>query len=342
MTVESPKVSVVIPTLNAGPGFGELLEKLRAQRVDFDYEVLVIDSGSTDGTAELARRYGATVYEIPRCEFNHGATRNLGISLARGEYVALTVQDAVPLDERWLTTMVENLEQDERVAGVYGRQIPRPESSVLTRTGVNNRATAGLERREQFADDPKGYGAMPPYKRRRLAVFDNVSSCLRRSVWEEFPFEKADFGEDLRWGRRVIEAGYKIVYEPRSAVMHSHERGPVYELRRHYVNQLILLELFGVRMVPSLGRLSEGIRQSSLHYYRLLRQEKAPGGVLRSMLLAIKYAVPAQVGAYLGGRGGYFGAKIDLPAEPQGLRTLIYRLSPRVFGPLNRFLSKGI
>ncbi len=118
------KVSVVIPTFNAGPEFEELLQKISSQERDFEHEIVVVDSESTDGTAELARRYGATVHQIAKQKFNHGATRNLGISLSRGEYIALTVQDSVPLDERWLYAMVENLERDERVAGVYSRQLP--------------------------------------------------------------------------------------------------------------------------------------------------------------------------------------------------------------------------
>jgi len=321
------KVSVVIPTLNAGPEFEELLERISAQEVDFDVEVLVIDSGSTDGTDELARHYGATVYQIRRQQFNHGATRNLGISLARGEYVALTVQDAVPLDEQWLATMVENLERDGRVAGVYSRQIPHKNSGVLTRVLVNRLATASLERREQFAESPKRYGKMPPRKRRRLAVYDDVSSCLRRSVWEELPYDATDFGEDIRWGKKVVEAGYKLVYEPRSAVLHSHERGAVYDLKRYYMDQRVLLELFGLRLVPNLVHLFLGIPRSSLHLYRLLRQEKelAASGALVLMLLAVKYAVPAQVGNYLGVRS-----------------ESIARLSPRAYGRLHRYLSRGI
>jgi rhamnosyltransferase len=325
--LELTNVSVVIPTLNAGPEFEELLKKISAQEGDLDVEVLVIDSGSTDGTVELARRYGATVHQISKAEFNHGATRNLGISLARGEYVALTVQDAVPLDERWLATMVENLEQDERVAGVYSRQIPRQEASALTRALVNSLALASLERREQFAKSPEEYRKMPPRKRRRLAAFDDVSSCLRRSVWEELPYEKTNFGEDIRWGKRVVEAGYKVVYEPRSAVFHSHERGVVYDLRRYYMDQRVLVELFGLKLVPNLARLFLGIPRSSLHLYRLLRQDKelAAKGVLGLMLLAVKYAVPAQIGNYLGVKS-----------------TTIARLSPRAFRKLNRILSKGI
>jgi rhamnosyltransferase len=305
-----PKVSVVIPTLNAGPGFGDLLERLLDQETELGYEVLVIDSGSTDGTAELARRRGAVVHTIPRAEFGHGATRNLGVSLSRGEYVAFIVQDAVPLDGRWLAAMVENLERDDLVAGVYGRQIPRPESAPLTRVLVNGWPTAGLERREQCVEAPALYRALTPAERRSLATFDNVSSCVRRSVWEEIPFEPTGFGEDVRWGKRVVETGYKLVYEPRSAVLHSHERGALYDLRRHYVDGQLLLELFGLAPTPNLALWLLNVLRATVHLYlRLRREEKV---ALGAPLPAAKHAVCSQTGLYLALKKRRLPAGLDL------------------------------
>jgi rhamnosyltransferase len=303
-----------------------LLDKLFVQETNFDYEILVIDSGSTDGTVELARRYGVPVHQLPWEEFDHGATRDLGVSLSSGEYVALIVQDAVPIDERWLAAMVEDLDRDELVAGVYGRQIPHPESSPLTRVLVNDGVTAGLESREQFAGAPKLYRALPPTARRMLASFDNVSSCLRRSVWEEFPFGHTSFGEDLRWGKKVVEAGYKLVYEPRSAVFHSHERGATYDLRRHYVEQRLLLDLFGLALVPNSASLLLNVLRASAYLYRRLRRdEKAIKEAPRLALLAVKHAVFSQSGAYLGVKSRRLAG-----------------VSPRVFAKLDRYLSQGV
>ena len=297
----SPEASIVITTLNAGPDFEELLGRLFSQRADFGYEVVVIDSGSTDATVGLARRYGASVHRIDQNEFNHGATRNLGASLSRGRYVAFVVQDALPVDEGWLSAMVENLEEDETVAGVYGRQIPRPESSPLTRALMDDWPTSGLERREQFAGGPEGYRRMAPATRRAFATFDNVSSCVRRSVWEDLPFESTSFGEDIRWGKAVVEAGYKLVYEPRSAVLHSHERGALYDLRRHYADGLVLQDLFGLVPTPNIWRLFLNVLLSTVHLY-LRRHDKSTVVAPRSLLLALRYAFFSQVGAYLAAR----------------------------------------
>ena len=317
--MSTPRASVVILTFNAGSGFDELLGRLSSQRTSFGYEVLVIDSGSTDGTVGLARRHGASVHQIDPDDFDHGATRNLGASLASGRYVAFLVQDALPVDDFWLASMVDDLDADEKVAGVYGRQIPHPDSSPLTRTLMRDWPTSRLERHEQYAGGP--HGSLPPATRRSLAVFDNVSSCVRRSVWERFPFERTGFGEDLRWGKTVVEAEYKLVYQPGSAVLHSHERGPLYDLRRHYVDGLVLQELFGLTPTPNLPALLLNTLMTCAHLY--LRRV----GVTATLdplflLLAMRYALLSQTGAYLAARRD--------------------RGPSRLYTRIDRFLLKGV
>ncbi len=310
--------------MNAGPFFEEVLGGITAQETDFDYEVLVIDSGSTDGTVETARRHGATVHAISPEGFDHGATRDLGVSLSRGEYVALIVQDALPLDEYWLAAMVEDLRRDERVAGVYSRQIPNPDSSPLTRVLVNSRDTASRERREQYVENPEEYPKLSSEERWRLSGFDNVSSCVRRSVWKEFPFGRTGFGEDLRWGKMVVEAGYKLVYEPRSAVLHSHERGAVYDLRRHYANQRVLLDLFGLELIPNPAVLLVNVLRSAAYLYlRLVREEKVTA--VRALYPAVGHALSSQVGTYVGAKGRRLAGA-----------------NARLYARLDRFFSKGI
>jgi len=312
----------VILTFNAGFGFDELLGRLSSQKTSFGYEVLVIDSGSTDGTVGLARRHGASVHQIDPDDFDHGATRNLGASLASGRYVAFLVQDALPVDDFWLASMVDDLDADEKVAGVYGRQIPRPDSSPLTRTLMRDWPTSRLERHEQYVGG--AYGSLPPVTRRSLAVFDNVSSCVRRSVWERFPFERTGFGEDLRWGKNVVEADYKLVYQPGSAVLHSHERGPLYDLRRHYVDSLVLQELFGLTPTPNLPELLLNTLMTCAHLYLRRVGVTTPLDPL-FLLLAMRYALLSQTGAYLAARRR---------RDP----GTISRLSARI----DRFLLKGI
>lgn len=325
--MSSPRVSIVVLTANAGPAFEALLERLREQETGFSYDILVIDSGSTDGTIPLSQRYGARVHSIRPEEFDHGGTRNLALALSDAEYLAFVVQDALPLNERWLAAMVEDLDEDDKVAGVYGRQVPHPQSSPLTRALVNGFPTAGLERREQRVDPPARYDALSPAERRSLAAFDNVSSCVRRSVLEEMPFERTVFGEDLRWGKRVVESGYSLVYEPRSAVFHSHERGALYDLRRHYVEGQVLLDLFGLAPTPNLALLLLNVLRSAAQLYlRIGRDEKlAPLGWARLAVLAARHAVVSQTGAYLAVTN----------------RQLAGR-APKVSARLDRFLRRGI
>lgn len=311
MSRDVPDVSVIIPTYNAGPEFEKVLEALSGQRSDFTHEVLVVDSGSSDGTLEVARRYSARVLRVPKSEFNHGGTRNRGISEARGEFVAMIVQDALPADELWLQGLVENLANDQRVAGAYSRQIPRADSNPFTRYALENHFTNLPERREQYIDDLARYEAMTPARKLELVTFDDVSSCIRRSVWEEHPYKMVSFGEDIEWAERVMKAGYKIVYDPKSAVIHSHNRSAFYEMRRSYVAHKLLGELIGFRALPSFRDLRTRLPGLIRHRWKLA---EASGGGLRLRAQALALSLGDQAGVFLGGMAGSDTESDRIPA----------------------------
>lgn len=206
-------ISVVIPVKNGGADLERCLAAIGRQAVDVPVETIVVDSSSTDSSAEVARAHGARVHEIPASEFGHGRTRNLGASLAAGDVLAFTSQDAYAADEHWLAHLVAPLARDE-VAGSYGRQLPHHDATPPERFFLD--FLYGPEPRVQRVDA----GVEPSFEQ---TLFSNVSSAMRRSLWEQFRFaDDLIMSEDQEWSRRVLRAGYELVYEAGAVVHHSH------------------------------------------------------------------------------------------------------------------------
>ena len=207
-------VSVVIPVKDGGDDLRRCLDGIRRQELDAEVEIVVVDSGSTDGSVEAARDRGARVHEIPPQEFNHGATRNLGADLARGDVLVFVSQDAEPLGLRWLASLVSPLARDEGLAGVYGRQLAREDAVPPERYFLG--FLYGAERRVQSVRPPLEVSM-------ETTLFSNANSAIRRSAWERYRFaDDIIMSEDQEWSRRVLLDGWRIAYEPRAAVRHSH------------------------------------------------------------------------------------------------------------------------
>ena len=124
-------VSVILPTLNAAGEIAALLAALMDQTQPPE-EILVVDSGSTDDTAELARAHGARVMSVPRDQFDHGGTRDAALRQTAGEFVLFLTQDALPADERYIEHLLKAF-ADERVAAASGRQLPRSDARPYVR-----------------------------------------------------------------------------------------------------------------------------------------------------------------------------------------------------------------
>src|SRR5215218_7083355 len=126
-----PTVTVAIPVLNGARYLDEVLTAVRAQEVDRPVELLIWDSGSTDGSLEIAARHGARIHHIPKHEFSHGGTRNRMAAMAEGDHIAFLTQDATPASPRWLAALLEGFTDADDVAAVFGPHLARPDASHM-------------------------------------------------------------------------------------------------------------------------------------------------------------------------------------------------------------------
>ena len=222
MTEKNVRSSILILCKNEAANIGSCLEAVFGQRGAGEFEVIVVDSGSTDGTLEIARVLAARAQggcsvrleQIPAGTFHHARTRNYAASLASGEILVYLAADAVPASEDWLRFLLANFE-DEKVGAVYGRHVPKPGSSLERQDALN--ALYGEERvvKEPATRSRLGY---------RYYLMSTVNAAIRRDVWAatKFPEELKVF-EDLGIAKRILEQGGKIVYEPAASVYHSHQ-----------------------------------------------------------------------------------------------------------------------
>lgn len=208
--VLSEDVSVVLLTRNAGAHLREVLDMVCRQVLDRSYEVLIVDSTSTDNTTTIARDFPVRVCQIPAPDFGHGKTRNLGASLANGAIVVFLTQDAIPCDRYWLREHLRRF-TSERVAGVFGRQLAhswsRPTDAFsYSRDYPARDAVINSENANQYS-----------------VIFSDVNSAIRKSLLLMYPFpDDIIVSEDFYWASRVMSEGYNIAYSASAAVLHSH------------------------------------------------------------------------------------------------------------------------
>ena len=200
---------MVIPVKDGARHLAEVLAALADQAVEHD--LLVVDSGSTDGSVEIARAAGARVHLIAPEEFGHGRTRNLGAELTDGELICFLTQDATPLDG-WLAALIEPF-ADERVGVVFGPQLPRPGTPPM----------AARELAHLFA-------RLTP----RDSYLSNVNAAYRRACWQEVRFRDVAYAEDQAFGRDLQATTSTKMFAPGAAVLHAHDYGLLKAWRRSF------------------------------------------------------------------------------------------------------------
>lgn len=227
-------VTIVIPTKNAGNILNQVLDMVFKQKTSYRYEVICVDSGSSDNTLEIIEKYPVRLYKILPQEFGHGKTRNYGAAQGTGEYIVFITQDAVPASETWLQNFIDAMKMDDEIVGGFGIHYPYPDCNLIDKRDLTAHFKGFGETNTiyQLADKER-YNREEGY-RHLLAFFSDNNSCIKRSIWEKYPYEDVDFAEDQIWARKMIELGYKKVYCPFAPVYHSHNYGLRSYFGRYY------------------------------------------------------------------------------------------------------------
>ena len=230
-------VSVVIRAKDKADTIRPAIASVKCQTVPI--EVIVVDSGSRDGTPEIAREMGAEVVSIPAESFTYGGAINIGVALASAEYVLILSAHCALPDPRWLEHALRHF-VDARVVAVNGTPVHRVRCG--RELSAEQRLIIGAVDDIVVQDRPFYDG---------FAGFSNTCALVRKGICNEFPFhEQMIYAEDKEWANRVTRSGHRIVFDATLGTFHGHIRDEGYRSRysRGYRHSKALTEVFGFRV----------------------------------------------------------------------------------------------
>lgn len=245
------QISVVIPVKNGDSWLEETLPAIINQTLFDRCEIIVIDSGSTDNTLTILKKYPVRVIHIDPSTFNHGTTRMLGVREAKGEFVIFTVQDAKPVNNQWMENLLCGFIHDG-VAGVCGQQIVPHHKDKNPVEWFRPQSTPQLV---ELSFNSKEFNELNPQEQLNYCRWDDVNAAYRKKVLEAIPFRDVNFAEDVLWAKDALLAGHSIVYTPFAPVEHYHLEEPEFTFKRNFTIRYHFYKYFGVK--PVIGTWSD-------------------------------------------------------------------------------------
>lgn len=281
----TPAISVIMRTRNSSCVVGQALEGLFSQQYR-DFDLIVIDSGSTDRTREIVLEYPCRLAQIEASDYVPGSVLNMAVRMARADRLVFQNSDVVPLHGDVLGRLLAPLD-DPGVAASFARQVPRPEAAPWVR-------------RDYAAAFP-GRGPTPPWMALSLPM-----AAMRRDVWEQHPFyEDAWASEDTEWGIWARAHGWRVAYVPEAVVMHSHN----YTLQQLYGRRFVEGEadafIHDQRPDPvgALARVVRSCLSDTAHHVRAGELTSIPSIPLRRAVFHLGHEVGVLHGARRRARG---------------------------------------
>lgn len=260
-----PLVSIAILTKNGGKDFESCLTAIYQQTTDFPFEVIVVDSGSTDGTLEFIKKYPVRLYEIKPHEFSFGPTRDYAFGLADGQFIVTLSQDVVPANREWLSKLVEPLMQNKADA-VQGRTILPKDKALFY-----------WEKRDFFYFTSEGQEFFENHGNIGISF---CSFAIKHNAWLKTGFNNAPMCEDKVIQKKLVEEGYRLAWALDSMAYHGHNYS-LKSLKNRCEN-----EGFGWKCAGVIYRFSQMVGD--------LIQEKWVYGVLVRGLLTREIKTPAE------------------------------------------------
>lgn len=225
LMTSTPRVSIIIRCFNEEQHIGRLLSGIMAQTLE-DVEIIVVDSGSTDATLAIARRFPVEILTIAPEQFSFGRALNLGCTAARGEFIVAASAHVYPVYQDWLEKLIAPF-ADPTIALVYGKQ-------------RGNEQTKYAEHQIFAQWFPETSNLNQTH-----AFCNNANAAIRRALWEEMPYDEDLTGlEDLDWARRALARGYKLAYVAEAEVIHIHDEAPTHIFNRYQREAIALKRIY--------------------------------------------------------------------------------------------------
>lgn len=212
-------VSFVIRTKNEAESLEKACNLIRKQKGDFESEIIVVDSGSTDNTMDIAYKVADITIEIPEKDFSWGYSLNAGIGAANGKYIFLLSAHCFFTKEDSVRCGIYILEK-ENMASLYGMQIGDPNKNIYE----------CVELMKEYPNID-----LETSKYTNIHGISNACCLLKKEIWDNNPFnETLQSSEDYEWYRRIINQGYSVGYTCQIELVHGHYLNPAYVYKKDY------------------------------------------------------------------------------------------------------------
>jgi hypothetical protein len=250
------RATVILLSQNGGKQIKECARSILDQSCNFSHNLLILDSGSIDGSiADLPKDSRLSVVNISNEHCNRGSIVNLGIALARSPYIVFLDQDSLPFNKAWLRNLIAPLEENKSVVLAYGRHKNRSGSLSMSRinTADDFAMTDTIQTGEQTGISDCQEKARRQFQ--RFLEFSSITNyCIRKEAWESYPCPDIERGSHTLWIDWLSQTGCTAAHAPKAITVSDNNTSSADAYKRAEIDSYVFSKYFG--LTPFHDRLS--------------------------------------------------------------------------------------